>query len=54
MKVNAEEFNKKPASIYRAADKGNKVEIKHNHYPDRTFELIAKDKEKEQAEREEQ
>ena len=49
MRVKAEEFNKKPASLYRAADKGEKVEIEHNHYPDVVFELVTKEKDKDDA-----
>ena len=43
-KTTAEEFNKSPARIYRAADKGERVEIEHAHYPDRCFVLMAIDK----------
>ena len=43
-KITAEKFNKSPGSTYRAADKGEDVEITHNHYPDRVFNLTAKDR----------
>lgn len=39
MKLKAEEFNKSPAQAYRAADKGERVEITHTRYPGITFIL---------------
>jgi hypothetical protein len=41
----AKQLHHAPAQVFRAADKGEKVVISHAHYQDRTFELIAKDKE---------
>ncbi len=46
-KYTAEEFNKQPAPVYRAADKDGSVEISHSHYPDAVFELKLKEKEDE-------
>lgn len=43
--VTADKFRQNPAPIYRAADKGQTVEITHSHYKDRIYELVAKDKE---------
>ena len=37
----AEKFNKQPALIYRCADNGEEVVIKHSRYPDKVFRLIA-------------
>ena len=44
VKVNAEEFNKKPAPVFRAADKGETVIINHDRY-EKVFELTARDRE---------
>lgn len=44
MKIEAEKFNKQPAAAYRAADKGQAVEIEHKHYPDKVFTLEAKER----------
>ena len=43
-KVNAEEFNKKPGPVFRAADKGETVIINHDRY-EKVFELTARDRE---------
>ena len=43
--IDAKKFGKQPAGVYRAADLGNQVTIKHNHYPDRVFRLTAISKE---------
>jgi hypothetical protein len=40
----ADQFRQNPAPVYRAADKGNRVEITHSHYKDRTYVLVAEDK----------
>jgi len=39
----AEKFNKQPALIYRCADNGEEVVIKHSRYPHRVFKLVAID-----------
>lgn len=39
MKLTAEQFNKHPAQAYRAADKGERVEIEHSRYPGVVFVL---------------
>jgi len=40
----AKQFNKNPASVYRAADKGDVVRLNHDRYPDKIFELTARDR----------
>ena len=42
-KFTAEEFNKQPAPVYRAADKDGSVEISHTHYPDSVFVMEFRD-----------
>ena len=44
-KFTAEEFNKQPAPVYRAADKDGSVEISHTHYPESVFVMELKDAE---------
>lgn len=44
MKITSKDFNRSPAHVYRAADKGATVEIEHKHYPDKRFVLTAEDK----------
>jgi len=46
-KVTAEEFNKQPGAVYRAADRGQKVVINHDHFKDKVFTLTATDREEE-------
>ncbi len=44
MKITAESLAKKPAAAYRAADKGETVVINHDRYPDKVFELTARER----------
>lgn len=44
MKITAESLAKKPAQAYRAADKGETVVINHDRYPDKVFELTARER----------
>lgn len=44
MKITAEKLAKKPAQAYREADKGNTVTINHDRYPDKIFELTARER----------
>jgi len=44
MKITAETLAKKPAQAYREADKGNTVTINHDRYPDKVFELTARER----------
>lgn len=44
MILTAREMNKYPAQAYREADKGEKVVINHDRYPDKVFELTARDR----------
>lgn len=44
MKITAESLAKKPAAAYRAADKGDVVVINHDRYPDKVFELTARER----------
>jgi len=44
LKLTAKEMHHAPARAYRAADKGQKVTINHDRYPDRVFKLTAVDK----------
>lgn len=44
MKTTADQFNKKPQDVYRAADKGETVTINHDRYKDKVFELTARDR----------
>ncbi len=44
MKTTAKEFNSKPESAYRAADKGETVTINHDRYKDVVFELTARER----------
>ena len=37
-------MNKFPAKAYREADKGEVVTINHDRYPDKVFELTARDR----------
>ena len=41
---NAEQFNKSPAKVYRAADRDGSVIINNGQYGDRIFELISRDR----------
>lgn len=45
MRLSAQEFKHNRQAAYRAADKGELVEIMHDRYPDKIFELTARDKE---------
>lgn len=38
----ANEFNKNPQVVYRAADKDGMVRINHDHYKDVNFVLVTK------------
>lgn len=42
--VTAEEFNKKPAPVYREVDKNGSVLINHDRYPDKIFTLSARER----------
>ncbi len=44
MKITAEEMTKRPAQAYRSADKGESVIINHDRYPDKVFELTARER----------
>jgi TfoX/Sxy family transcriptional regulator of competence genes len=44
MKITAEKLAKQPAQAYREADKGNTVTINHDRYPDKVFELTARER----------
>ena len=43
MKTTAAKFKKNPQKHYRAADLGETVTINHDRYPDKIFEMIARD-----------
>jgi len=43
MKTTAHKFKKNPNCVYRHADLGGVVTIEHSHYPDKVFELTARD-----------
>lgn len=40
----AEQFNKKPAQVYRAADREGSVRINNGQYGDKVFILVAKER----------
>lgn len=42
--ITAEEFNKKPAKVYREVDKEGSVNINHDRYPDKMFTLSSRDR----------
>lgn len=44
MKITATEMQIEPGKVYRAADKGEKVTINHDRYPDKVFELTARER----------
>ena len=44
-KFTASQLHNAPGQVFRAADKGERVELSHEHYKDRTFVLTAIDKE---------
>lgn len=44
MKISAKEMHLSPAKAYRSADLGEKVVINHDRYPDKIFELVARDR----------
>jgi len=44
MKTTAANFKKNPQKHYRAADLGETVTINHDRYPDKVFEMIARDR----------
>lgn len=44
MNLTAKEMHNSPAQAYREADKGNTVVINHDRYPDKVFELTARDR----------
>jgi hypothetical protein len=44
MKTTAANFKKNPQKHYRAADLGETVTINHDRYPDKIFEMIARDR----------
>lgn len=48
MNITSKEFNRNPGQVYRAADRGmisgDKVIINHGDYPDRIFELTARER----------
>lgn len=44
IKITAKEFHERPKSVYRAADKGERVIINHDRYEDIVFEIIARER----------
>jgi len=44
MKTTAHKFKKNPNCVYRHADLGGVVTIEHSHYPDKVFELTARER----------
>ena len=44
MKTTAAKFKKNPQKHYRAADLGETVTINHDRYPDKIFEMTARDR----------
>ena len=44
MKITATEMQIEPGKVYRATDKGEKVTINHDRYPDKVFELTARER----------
>jgi len=40
----AKQMHNSPRQVFREADKTGKVKINHDHYPDKVFELIARDR----------
>lgn len=44
MILTAKEMHNSPAQAYREADKGEKVVINHDRYPDKVFELTARER----------
>ncbi len=45
MKTTAAKFKKNPQKHYRAADLGETVTINHDRYPDKIFEMTARNRE---------
>ena len=43
-KFTADEFRKQPAIVYRLVDRGEKVEIKHDRYPDKQIIIVGIDR----------
>lgn len=44
MNLTAKDMHNSPAQAYREADKGNTVTINHDRYPDKVFELTARER----------
>lgn len=44
MDTTAHKFKKNPNCVYRHADLGGVVTIEHSHYPDKVFELTARER----------
>lgn len=44
MNLTAKEMHNSPAQAYREADKGNTVVINHDRYPEKVFELTARER----------
>ena len=44
MNLTAKDMHNSPAQAYREADKGNTVTINHDRYPDKIFELTARER----------
>lgn len=44
MNLTAKEMHNSPAQAYREADKGEIVVINHDRYPDKIFELTARER----------
>lgn len=44
LQLTATQFRDSPEQAYRAADRGQSVEIKNDRYKDRIFELTARNK----------
>lgn len=44
MILTAKDMHNSPAQAYREADKGETVIINHDRYPDKVFELTARDR----------
>lgn len=44
MNITAKDMHHSPAKAYREADKGEKVVINHDRYPDKVFELTARER----------
>ena len=44
MKTTAAKFKQNPQKHYRAADLGETVTINHDRYPDKIFEMTARDR----------